>query len=114
MALAEITRIRLPCWRSVTPSSFHAAALAGLTFSYGSFFQAQIHHENVVSIVDMDVDSEGYVFLVMELVRGVPLSELRDRFGDLSFAIPVLRQIAEGASHYQERARIYRKQLGGE
>lgn len=69
---------------------------------------AQIHHENVVSIVDMDVDAEGYVFLVMELVRGVTLSELRDRFGDLTFAIPVLRQIAEGLAAIHELGIVHR------
>lgn len=69
---------------------------------------AQLHHPNVVSIIDMDVDGGGYVFLVMELVRGVTLGELRDRFGDLAFARPVLAQIAEGLAAIHDAGIVHR------
>ncbi|MBI2394480.1 MAG: protein kinase [Deltaproteobacteria bacterium] len=82
--------------------------LALARFAREAQIAAQIHHENVVSIVDMDVDAEGYVFLVMELVRGVSLAELRDRFGDLSFCVPVLRQIAEGLAAIHELGIVHR------
>jgi serine/threonine-protein kinase len=61
-----------------------------------------------VSIVDMDVDGGGYVFLAMELVRGPALGELRDRYGDPSFAIPVLRQIAGGLAAIHDKGIVHR------
>jgi hypothetical protein len=57
---------------------------------------AQIAHPNVVDIVEVDVDASGWRYLVMELVRGGPLSANRARFGDLSFAREVVRQVARG------------------
>ena len=82
--------------------------LALARFAREAQIAAQIHHPNVVSIIDMDVDADGYVFLVMELVRGVTLSDLRDRFGDLSFARPVLAQIAEGLAAIHEAGIVHR------
>jgi len=82
--------------------------LALARFAREAQIAAQIHHPHVVSIVDMDVDADGFVFLVMELVRGVPLHELRDRFGDLSFALPVLRQIAEGLAAIHDQGIVHR------
>ncbi|MGZ3420182.1 MAG: protein kinase domain-containing protein [Polyangiales bacterium] len=69
---------------------------------------AQIDHPNVVSIVDMDVDADGFVFLAMELVRGPSLGELRDRYGDPSFAIPVLQQIADGLAAIHDKGIVHR------
>jgi hypothetical protein len=82
--------------------------LALARFAREAQIAAQIDHPNVVAIVDMDVDADGYVFLVMELVRGTTLSELRDRFGDLGFARPVLRQIAEGLAAIHDRGIVHR------
>jgi serine/threonine-protein kinase len=82
--------------------------LALARFAREAQIAAQIHHPNVVSIVDMDVDADGFVFLVMELVRGTPLHELRDRFGELSFAVPVLRQIAEGLAAIHAQGIVHR------
>ncbi|MCC7023785.1 MAG: gamma carbonic anhydrase family protein [Thermomicrobiales bacterium] len=51
---------------------------------------------------------EGKEYPPGSLIMGIParvVRELTDKDRE---------QIAEGASHYQERARIYRKQLGGE
>ena len=55
-----------------------------------------VAHANVVGILDVDVASSGFLFLVMELVEGQSLHELRQRFGDPAWALPVLQQIAEG------------------
>lgn len=82
--------------------------LALARFAREAQIAAQIDHPNVVAIVDMDVDADGYVFLVMELVRGVTLGELRDRYGDLSFARPVLRQIAEGLAAIHDKGIVHR------
>jgi serine/threonine protein kinase len=56
-----------------------------------------VAHPNVVGILDVDVASSGFLYLVMELVEGgESLHELRAHFGDPAWALPVLRQIAEG------------------
>lgn len=57
---------------------------------------AQIDHPNVVAILDIDVAERGFMFLVMEYVDGLTLSEHRDRFGDVRWALPILRQVIEG------------------
>jgi len=55
-----------------------------------------VAHPNVVAIFDVDVASSGFFYLVMELVEGKSLHELRANFGDTAWALPVLRQIADG------------------
>jgi serine/threonine-protein kinase len=56
---------------------------------------SRLQHENLVSIVDVGV-TRGTPFLVMELVQGGSMEDHRERFGDASWALPVLRQIARG------------------
>ncbi|CAN5910133.1 hypothetical protein BH11MYX2_BH11MYX2_07950 [soil metagenome] len=55
---------------------------------------ARIDHPNVVRIFDVDVTSQGELFLVMELVKGKSLAAEHARFGDVAFARTVLQQIA--------------------
>jgi serine/threonine-protein kinase len=55
-----------------------------------------VAHPNVVGILDVDVASSGFLYLVMELVEGKSLHELRANFGDTGWALPVLRQLADG------------------
>jgi predicted Ser/Thr protein kinase len=54
---------------------------------------AQLHHENLVSIVDVD-DSDGQLFIVMELVEGTSLAACER--GDLAWCLRVLEDIAAG------------------
>ncbi|HEY3819166.1 MAG TPA: serine/threonine-protein kinase [Polyangiaceae bacterium] len=69
---------------------------------------SEVRHANVVSIVDVDVSSEGYLFLVMELVDGRSLREERARFGDAAWALPVLAQIARGLEAIHARGIVHR------
>jgi serine/threonine-protein kinase len=57
---------------------------------------ARIRHPNLVSIVDVGVATNGAPFLVMELVKGASLEDRRDRFGEIAWALPLLKQIARG------------------
>ncbi len=57
---------------------------------------AQVSHENLVSMVDVDVSDGGALYVVMELVLGGALSDHRERYGDPAWALPILRQIARG------------------
>ncbi len=59
---------------------------------------ARVTHPNLVAILDIDVTASGVLFLVMELVRGTPLSEESAHFGEISWATNVLRQVATGLS----------------
>jgi serine/threonine-protein kinase len=55
---------------------------------------ARITHPNVVGILDFGIASESVLFLVMELVDGQSLDRVRDRFGDLPWALPMVAQLA--------------------
>jgi hypothetical protein len=68
---------------------------------------AQLHHPNIVSIVDVDVAKSGMLFLVMELAVS-SLEKQREQFGDRRFALPILKQIAEGLSAMHSRGIIHR------
>jgi hypothetical protein len=68
---------------------------------------ARIHHAHLVSIVDVGVSS-GVPFLVMDLVQGGSLESQRSRFGDAAWALPILRQIAEGLSALHEAGVVHR------
>jgi serine/threonine-protein kinase len=69
---------------------------------------SEVRHANVVSIVDVDVSTEGYLFLVMELVDGRSLREERPRFGQAAWALPVLAQIAQGLAAIHARGIVHR------
>lgn len=76
------------------PREIHGKSLARLARE--AQIASTLSHPNIVAIVDVDVASAGYLYLVMELVEGTSLDQHRERFGDISWALPVLQQIAEG------------------
>jgi serine/threonine-protein kinase len=67
-----------------------------------------VTHPNVVAMVDVDVSSAGFLYLVMELVDGTSLSLVRERFGDKTFAVPVLAQLAAGLAALHEKSVLHR------
>jgi hypothetical protein len=69
---------------------------------------ARVVHPNVVSVVDFDVADDGLPFLVMELVAGETLERHRARFGDVSWALGVLAQIARGLEAIHAQAIVHR------
>ncbi|MCZ7680852.1 MAG: serine/threonine protein kinase [Sandaracinaceae bacterium] len=56
---------------------------------------ARVHHRHVLPIVDVGI-ADGVPFLAMELAEHGSLEEQRARFGDATWALPLLAQIAEG------------------
>jgi serine/threonine-protein kinase len=68
---------------------------------------ARVRHPNVVSIVDVGVE-RGAPFLVMELVTGQPLEEMRARFGDVAWAMPILGQVLEGLAALHDAGVVHR------
>jgi serine/threonine-protein kinase len=69
---------------------------------------AEIAHPNVVAVIDADVSSEGYVFVVMELVSGTTLRAASGRYGDAAWALPILHQIASGLAAIHARGIVHR------
>ena len=74
--------------------SVHKEALG--RFAREAQIMARLHHPHLIAISDVDVTDEGTLFLVMELVRGRSLAQLRERAADLAWARTVLAQVAEG------------------
>jgi serine/threonine-protein kinase len=69
---------------------------------------AQVAHPNVVAIIDVDVASAGFLFMVIELVDGKALHERVDRYRDQDWMIPVLAQIAAGLAALHRHGIVHR------
>jgi serine/threonine-protein kinase len=65
-------------------------------FAREAHIVSKLDHRNVVAIADVDVATSGVFYLVMELMRGRSLHQHRERYGDVSWALMILKQIAEG------------------
>jgi hypothetical protein len=68
---------------------------------------ARVRHPNVVSIVDVGVSS-GVPYLVMELVSGGSLEAQRSKFGDVAWALPILKQVAVGLAALHDAGVVHR------
>ncbi len=69
---------------------------------------SRVDHPNVVRIVDVDIASDGFLFLVMELAPGSTLRAMADSYGDKPFALAVLAQTAEGLAALHEAGVVHR------
>jgi serine/threonine protein kinase len=67
----------------------------------------QVHHTNVVSVVDADVAQGGYAYIVMELVHGRTLAECGKGKG-LVWRLRVLSQILQGVKALHGQGIIHR------
>lgn len=71
---------------------------------------ARLEHPNVVAAVDLGFLPTGSPFVVMELVPGASLADLRHRYGDLAWALRILSQVADALAAMHE-ARIVHRDL---
>ncbi|MFO0577259.1 MAG: protein kinase [Polyangia bacterium] len=85
-----------------------ADQMAVVRFAREAQLLARVSHPNLVAIMDVDVTPTGVLFIVMERVRGTPLHNLRERYGNLSFALPVLRQIASSLQVIHAQGIVHR------
>jgi serine/threonine protein kinase len=69
---------------------------------------ASLSHPNLISIVDVDVTSEGVLYIAMELVTGGSLREQHARFGEVPWVLSVLRQAAEALSVLHTQSIVHR------
>ena len=67
----------------------------------------QVHHPNVVSVVDADVAQGGYAYLVMELVQGRSLADC-GKGHDVAWCLRVLLQVLQGVRALHEAGIIHR------
>jgi hypothetical protein len=83
----------------------HGLALARLARE--AQIATQIHHPNVVAVVDADVAQGGYAYLVMELVEGRTLAECHGA-RPFPWCLDVMRQMLEGVRALHEQGIIHR------
>jgi len=69
---------------------------------------ARLHHDNLVSILDVGIAAGVTPFLVMELVEGGSMEDQRTRFGDVRWALPLLKQIAAGLAELHANRVVHR------
>jgi CheY-like chemotaxis protein len=81
---------------------------AAARFAREAEIGARVQHPNLVSIVDLGVTEAGAPFLVMELVTGGSLEALRPRFGEAAWAVPILRQVAQGLAALHAAGVVHR------
>lgn len=69
---------------------------------------ARLNHPNLVRIVDVDLLENRLAYLVMELVEGGTLAQRQARYGQPSFALPVIRQIASALAQVHAAGIVHR------
>jgi serine/threonine-protein kinase len=84
----------------------HGEALARLARE--AQMAATVHHANLVAVVDVDVSSTGYLYLVMELVEGSSLKEEAARRRDPGWTLAVLAQLARGLAALHAAGIVHR------
>lgn len=77
-------------------------------FAREAQIMARLNHPNLVAISDVDVTEDGMLYLVMELIEGCSLSQLRDRFSDVQWDRSVLAQIAEALAALHSQGIVHR------
>ena len=79
-----------------------------LRFAREAQILAELDHPNLVAIVDVDVTERDELYLVMDLVSGTTLDRARERGQGLGFALPALRQVADGLAAIHRAGVIHR------
>ena len=71
---------------------------------------ARLNHPNLIAISDIDITGSGALFIVMELVIGLSLGQLRHRFGASNprWALHILRQLAGALSVLHAEGIVHR------
>ena len=76
-------------------------------FAREAHVAAEQLHPNLVPVVDIGI-ADGALFLVMPLVDGGSLEQQRSRFGDATWARPLLGHVAIGLAALHERGIVHR------
>ncbi len=109
-AVYEVTRVADGNRFALKVLSLAADGPARARFAREAQVAATVSDSNVVAIVDFDQAKEGFLFLVMELVEGNTLHEVRRRNLDVPWTVYVLAQVASGL-HALHKAGIVHRDL---
>jgi serine/threonine-protein kinase len=82
--------------------------IAAARFAREAQFASTIVHPNTVPILDIDVSSDGFFYVVMELVDGGSLRLYRKRYGDVAWAVAVVADVAEGLAAIHDAGIVHR------
>jgi|GEM_PF-4658642 len=69
---------------------------------------SSVRHPNLVRVVDFGISTKHALYLVMELMEGESLEAQRSRFGERSWAVPILAQAARGLCALHEAGVVHR------
>lgn len=69
---------------------------------------ARINHPNLIDIIDVDITEDRVAYIIMELVRGKSLAELRHRYGERDFMLWILLQTAEALTAVHSAGAVHR------
>lgn len=69
---------------------------------------AHLRHANLVPVIDVGLDGDGLVYLVMELIDGPNLEQVRTRFGDVAWARRVLTDVTRGLAAVHAASVVHR------
>jgi serine/threonine-protein kinase len=68
----------------------------------------RVSHPHVIAVRDVGMTDEQELFVVMDLAEGSNLGRERDRFGEVDWGLPILRQVAEGLAAIHEAGVVHR------
>ncbi|HEX7667697.1 MAG TPA: protein kinase [Polyangiaceae bacterium] len=86
----------------------NVTTLDAARFAREAEMAAQVRHPNLVAIVDVGIHASRAPYLVMELVLGQALDDLKPKYGDVAWALPILRDIAAGLAALHRRGIVHR------
>jgi hypothetical protein len=69
---------------------------------------ARLKHKNLVTIADVDVTDSRLAYIIMELVEGKTLADHAQRYGELGFVLPILRQLADALATVHAEGVVHR------
>ena len=88
--------------------SSHAGRESLARFVREAQLLAHLDHPNLVKITDVDITDQRVAYIVMELVNGTTLAQQHARYRDLSFVLPVLRQVADALAKVHSEGIVHR------
>ncbi|MBL8950039.1 MAG: serine/threonine protein kinase [Myxococcaceae bacterium] len=89
-------------------SSGKSSRVDAARFAREAELAARLRHPNLVPVIDVGLVPNGPIYLVMELVDGPSLDAMRDRFGDVAWALRVFADVARGLAAVHAAGVVHR------